>query len=377
MKPHVPLLCVCEKCKAAFVAFSNEFAFSHPADAGDYTKVYGYSRIAAGNWLYFKGTLKPGIVKSIFQAPGKEIVVVSYDGVDKKIELDSNCKIDEKSPEGYRLLPAQSAQALLGDKVYHALRDKFGVAVGFVKDGDKDKLAVLLEDSSVLFITLPQMAQNVPNDKLSEIVRNKLLQFFSEDARRVSVTVGQGIVYLDGIVKSFAVKRSICACINNMPRIRGCVDFTRIIAEPGITDSWIENKVYLCLESSGNNVFNYKVKVNQGCVNVSLCCLEESVPRDLETRIAEISGIQDLSYTMVAVKASNIQNRDICDELEQFFLNNHRFLDARIKVSYVDGRFLLEGRVHSSLLKRFALVNVMKKVFSTSVENRLRVVEGK
>lgn len=377
MKPHVPLLCVCEKCKAAFVAFSNEFAFSHPADAGDYTKVYGYSRIAAGNWLYFKGTLKPGIVKSIFQAPGKEIVVVSYDGVDKKIELDSNCKIDEKSPEGYRLLPAQSAQALLGDKVYHALRDKFGVAVGFVKDGDKDKLAVLLEDSSVLFITLPQMAQNVPNDKLSEFVRNKLLQFFPEDARRVSVTVGQGIVYLDGIVKSFAVKRSICACINNMPRIRGCVDFTRIIAEPGITDSWIENKVYLCLESSGNNVFNYKVKVNQGCVNVSLCCLEESVPRDLETRIAEISGIQDLSYTMVAVKASNIQNRDICDELEQFFLNNHRFLDARIKVSYVDGRFLLEGRVRSSLLKRFALVNVMKKVFSTSVENRLRVVEGK
>ena len=375
MKPHVPLLCVCEECKAAFVAFSNEFAFSHPADAGDYTKIYGYSRIAAGNWLFFDGDLKPGIVKSIFQAPGKEVVVVSYDGVDKKIELDSNRKIDEKSPEGYRLVPAQSAQTLLGDNVYHAIRKQFGVAIGLVKDGDKDKLGILLDDSSVLFITLPEIAQNLPNHKLTELVRNRLRQLFPDDANSVSVTVGQGVVYLDGLVKSFLVKRSICACVNNMPRIRGCVDFMKIIAEPGITDSWIENRVYQYLESYGRNVFNYDVEVNHGCVKVSLCSFEESFPRDLEMRIAEISGIQDLAYTVSTVKASSMQNQDTCEELVQNFLKNPRFVDTKIKVSYVDDRYLIEGRVHSSLQKQFALVNVMKKVFSTSVENRLRVVE--
>ena len=376
MKSHVPLLCVCEKCESAFVAFSNEFAFSHPEDAGEYTRVYGNSRIAAGNWLYFRGSVKPGMVRSYFQTSDKEIIVMSYDGgSDKKIELDRLSHIDEKSPEGYRLLPAQSAQTLLGDCVYHAIRDQFGVAVGLVKDGDKDKLAVLLDDSSVLFITLPPPAQNIPNDRLAEAVRSRLCQLFPEDMRRVSVTVGQGIVYIDGLVKSFLVKRTLCACINSMPRIRGCVDFTKILPEPGITDAIIENKVYLLLESFGRNVFNYTVEVSQGKVRVALCCFEESLPKDLENRIAEIPGIQDMSFSMVTVPESKMQNRDVCEEMEHSYSLHPRFQGAKIKVSYVDDHYLLEGRVKSSLQKQFAFVNAMKKAFSTAVENRLRVVE--
>jgi len=376
MKPHVPLLCVCGKCDAAFVAFSHEFAFSHPADAGDYTKIYGYSRIAAGNWLYFKGAVKPGIVKSIFQTADKEIVIVGFEGgSDMKFELDGNHPVDEKSPEGYRLLPAQSAQTLLGDSVYHALREKFGVAVGYVKDGNTDKLAVQMEDSSILFITLPQIAQNIPNDKLSDLVQSKLRQLFAEDASRVSVTVGQGIVYLAGLVRSFQVKRSIRACVNSMPRIRGSVDFTKIVAEPGITDLWIENKVYSILESCGRNVFNYQVEVAQGKVKVSVCSPMDSAPRELESRLAEIPGLQDLIYTVNVVPS--LQNESVCEEMENAFSRNSRFQDARIKVSYVDDHYLLEGRVHSTLQRQFALVTAMKKAFSTSVENRLRVVEVK
>ncbi len=378
MKPHIPLLCKCGQCSAAFVGFSNEFAFSRPAQAGDYAKVYGHSRIAAGNWLYFKGTPKPGLVKSYFQTSEREIIVINYgNGPDQKIEREHQDIVEEKSPEGYRLLPAQSAQTLLGDNVYHVKRDKFGFAVGLVKDGDKDKLAVLLEDDSVLFITLPEPAQNIPNDKLSGLVLDKLRQLFAEDVNRVSVTVGQGVVYLEGLVRSYLVRRSICACINNMPRVRGCVDFTKIVAEPGITDSWIENKVYLCLESFGHNVFDYKVSVEQGRVKVSLHSFEDALPRDLETRIAEIPGVQDLDYSVVYLSESGVQNQDVCDELEQSFLNNPRFQDAKIKVSYVDDHYLLEGRVRSSLQKQFALVNVVKKVLSTSVENRLRIIEGK
>ena len=377
MKPHVPLLCVCEKCESAFVAFSNEFAFSHPEDAGDYTRVYGNSRIAAGNWLYFRGSVKPGIVKSYFQTSDKEIIVISYDGgPEKKIELERPAHIDEKSPEGYRLLPAQSAQTLLGDCVYHAIRDQFGVAVGLVKDGDKDKLAVLLEDASVLFITLPQTAQNIPNDKLSEMVQNKLQQLFVEDAGHISVTVGQGIVYLNGLVRNFSVKRSLCACINSMPRIRGCVDFTKIIPEPGITDALIEGRVYTLLESFGRNVFDYKVKVDNGKVSVSVCCFEDSFPRDLENRIAEIPGVLDLAYSMVTIPEKEMENRDECLEMEHSYSLNSRFQGAKIKVSYVENKYLLEGRVHSAWQKQMAFVNAVKMSLSTSVENRLRVVEG-
>ena len=376
MKPRIPLLCVCEQCQSAFVAFSHEFAFSHPADAGDYTKIYGYSRIAAGNWLYFKKAPKPGVVKSIFQTADKDVFIINYDGgPDKKVELERVHEIDEKSPEGYRLLPAQSAQTLLGDYIFHAIRNQFGVAVGLVTDGSKDKLAVLLEDASVLFITLPENAQNIPNDKLSEVVQNRLRQLFPEDMRRVSVTVGQGIVYLDGLVRSFLVKRTLQACINSMPRIRGCVDFTRILPEPGITDAYIENKVYMLLESFGRNVFNYNVEVLQGKVRVSLFCFDEARPKELENRIAEIPGIQDLTFNMVAVPESKLENGSACEEMERSFSLNPRFQGAKIKVSYVDDHYLLEGRVRSSIQKQFALVNAMKKAFSTSVENRLRVVE--
>lgn len=377
MKPHIPLLCVCSHCRSAFVAFSHEFAFSHPADAGDYTKVYGFSRIAAGNWLYFKKAPKPGIVKSIFQTADKEVVILNYDGgPDKKVEFDRVQEIKEKSPDGYRLLPAQSAQTLLGDHIYHALRDMFGVAVGLVTDGDKDKLAVHLEDSSVLFITLPPQAQNIPNDKLSEAVQGRLRQLFAEDMRRVSVTVGQGIVYLDGLVKSFQVKRTLCACVNSMPRIRGCVDFTKIIPEPGMTDALIEEKVYALLDSFGRNVFDYKVTVSQGKVAVSLCCFEDSCPKDLENRIAEIPGIMDLSYSMVSMPEHDMKNRDVCLEMEQGYSLNPRFQGAKIKVSFVENKYLLEGRVNSAWQKQIALVNAVKKTLSTSVENRLRVVEG-
>ena len=273
MKPHIPLLCMCERCSAAFVGFSNEFAFSRPADAGDYTAVYGYSRISPGNWLYFKESVKPGKVKSYFKTNEQEIIVVSYDGgQDMKFVFDHPAPVQEKSAEGYRLLPAQSAQTLLGDNIYHTLRDKFGIAVGLVKDGDKDKLATLLDDGSVLFITLPEPAQNIPNDKLSNIVLNKLRQLFPDDVSRVSVTVGQGVVYLDGLVRSVMIKRSLRACINSMPRVRGCVDFTKVIAEPGMTDKRIENEIYMLLESFGRNVFDSKVEVANGKGSVSLCC---------------------------------------------------------------------------------------------------------
>ena len=81
MDPHIPLLCCCETCGTMFVAFSNEFVFCNRDYVNrDYTKIYGYNRIKAGDWVYFKGSPKPGFVKSIFQTPDKLILVITYDG---------------------------------------------------------------------------------------------------------------------------------------------------------------------------------------------------------------------------------------------------------------------------------------------------------
>lgn len=375
MEPKIPLLCSCEACQNVIICFSNEFSFGTSVEHADYTKIYGHNRIQPGNWLFFKGGVKPGLVKSCFQTHDKEIYVLTYGGAkDEKVECPK-CHVEsEVAPGGYRLLPAQSALTLIGDHVYHAIRDMFGVAVGYVNDGEKDKLAVQMEDKSLLFITLPQAIQNLPNAKLSDMTRNKLMQFFPEDSRRVSVTVGQGIVYLDGLVKNLSVKRAIRACVNGMQRVRGCVDFMKISAESYTSDEQIEKAILSLLETPGLKIFNYKVQVEQGRVQVSLDCIREYFPKEIENKIAEFPGVQDLNVKINSIPMDEMENTKVCKELEYELSMNTRLGDSLIRVNYVDEKYLLEGKVHSMIQKQLAMFCVARRVLSTSIENRLRIV---
>ena len=359
---------------AYFVAFSNEFVFCNREFVNtDYAKIYGYNRIVAGNWIYFKGSPKPGVVKSIFQSPDKQIIVVNYDGgPDQRIERP---KIDieyEESPEGYRLLPIQSAQTLLGDCIYHAIRDQFGIAVGLVNDGEKDKLVVLLKDKTLVFITLPPLSQNLPNDKLCSIVQNKLAQVFPEHCTRVSVEAGQGIVYLNGLVKNLSIQRAIVKCVNAIPKVRGCVDFTRVETSSFTTDAVIEKTVYEQIESSVTRLFDYKVNVSDGKVQIEASCYENERPKDLENRLAEIPGVRDL-ICLVSEIYEPI-NVELCKKVESEISASTFLRGANIRVSCNNRRFLLEGSVQSILQKELAFATVLKNVKTTSIENRLRIV---
>ena len=374
MDPHIPLLCSCDACGTIFVAFSNEFVFCNREFVNtDYAKIYGYNRIVAGNWIYFKGSPKPGVVKSIFQSPDKQIIVVNYDGgPDQRIERP---KIDieyEESPEGYRLLPIQSAQTLLGDCIYHAIRDQFGIAVGLVNDGEKDKLVVLLKDKTLVFITLPPLSQNLPNDKLCSIVQNKLAQVFPEHCTRVSVEAGQGIVYLNGLVKNLSIQRAIVKCVNAIPKVRGCVDFTRVETSSFTTDAVIEKTVYEQIESSVTRLFDYKVNVSDGKVQIEASCYENERPKDLENRVAEIPGVRDL-ICLVSEIYEPI-NVELCKKVESEISASTFFFFFYIRVSCNNRRFLLEGSVQSILQKELAFATVLKNVKTTSIENRLRIV---
>ena len=375
MAPKIPLLCSCEVCQNIIICFSNEFCFGTNEEHADYTKIYGYNRIQPGNWLFFKEAVKPGLVKSCFQTQDKEVYVLTYGGAkDEKVECPK-CHVEsEVSPGGYRLLPAQSALTLIGDHVYHAIRDMFGVAVGYVNDGEKDKLAVQMDDNSLLFITLPQAIQNLPNAKLSDMTRNKLMQFFPEESRRVSVTVGQGIVYLDGLVKNLSVKRALRACVNGMQRVRGCVDFTKIRAEAYITDEQIEKAILSLLETPGLRIFNYRIQVKQGCVQISLSCVSEYYPKELENKIAEFPGVQELEIKIDSIPLDEMENVKVCKELEYELSMNSRLGDSLIRVNYVNQKYLLEGKVHSIIQKQLAMFCVARRVLSTSIENRLRIV---
>jgi len=374
MDPHIPLLCSCDACGTIFVAFSNEFVFCNREFVNtDYAKIYGYNRIVAGNWIYFKGSPKPGVVKSIFQSPDKQIIVVNYDGgPDQRIERP---KIDieyEESPEGYRLLPIQSAQTLLGDCIYHAIRDQFGIAVGLVNDGEKDKLVVLLKDKTLVFITLPPLSQNLPNDKLCSIVQNKLAQVFPEHCTRVSVEAGQGIVYLNGLVKNLSIQRAIVKCVNAIPKVRGCVDFTRVETSSFTTDAVIEKTVYEQIESSVTRLFDYRVNVSDGKVQIEASCYENERPKDLENRLAEIPGVRDL-ICLVSEIYEPI-NVELCKKVESEISASTFLRGANIRVSCNNRRFLLEGSVQSILQKELAFATVLKNVKTTSIENRLRIV---
>lgn len=374
MDPHIPLLCSCDACGTVFVAFSNEFVFCDREYVNhDYTKIYGYNRITAGNWVYFKGTPKPGIVKSIFQTPEKLIIVVNYDGgPDQKIEKPRVAIENEESPEGYRLLPIQSAQTLLGDYIYHAIRNQFGVAVGLVNDGEKDKLVVLLKDKTLVFITLPPLAQNVSNEKLITVVQGKLAQVFPDQCSKVTVEVAQGIVYLNGLVDNLSIRRAMVRCVNALPKVRGCVDFTRVLVSPFVTDDQIEKSVYEQIESPGTHLFDCKLSVVEGKVQLEACCYENECPKDLENRLAEIPGVRDL--ILLVTEVYEPVNMALCKKIEADLAASTFLRGANIRVSCNKRRFLMEGSVQSILQKELAFATVLKNVKTTSIENRLRIV---
>jgi hypothetical protein len=145
----------------------------------NYAKILGRSRLIPGDWLYIKGATASRQNKGIFHTATEEIINISYgDDFDEKIVREYSEASENEPNYGYRLLPVQCAQTLIGDPVYHVLRDQFGKAVGIVNDGEKEKLAVLLEDETLLFITLPESEQTLPNVRLREIVNAKMRENF-------------------------------------------------------------------------------------------------------------------------------------------------------------------------------------------------------
>lgn len=376
MEPGIPLLCVCKSCGTLHVAFSQEFWFCRRDDRAEYAKVYGYNRIFPGDWLYFDGATRPCIVKSFFQSHDKDVVVYKQNGQpDAKFEGPKIVIEREAAPGGYRLLPAQCAQTLLGDHIYHVLRKQFGRAVGVVKDENKDKLVVLLDDGVMVFMSYPRYAENPPNEEVISVVRKRLNMMSDGLSEDISVEAGQGIVYLRGTVNSLAVKRAVHDCVNGISGIRGCVNLVQVRKNPSLTDGDLERKVWDVLDDSSHPIFKYNAEVKSGNAKVTFYYEDEVYPTELKSCIENIAGVVSLNLQGTAILKENMGKQDLCRNIMDKLAKFRLLKDSFVHVTYVGKRFLVEGRVKNIFQRELALLTVAGLTRSVTVGNRLRILK--
>ena len=377
IRPHIPLLCSCDICSTYFIAFSQEFSFFCDSHKSEYTKILGHNRIIPGNWLYVKGSARPGIVKGVFHSATEEVIIVSHNnGPDEKIERPFNEDELELYPKGYRLMPAQSGQTLIGDPIYHVLRDMFGVSVGIVNDGKKEKQALLLENNTLLFITLPEAYQTAPNAQLQEQVRLKIKSAFPELITNLSYNVGQGIVYIKGTVPNIRIKKEIRELLESIPSVRGCVDFVEVQPTTSVSDHVLKLKVLHILEDLILPIFDYNVTVENAKVTVHSYYHFENTPIDLEKRLEVVEGIRDLSLLLQISPTETNHHKTLCFNASRALKEHPKLKDTCIRVSCNGKKMILEGRIHSIMQKSQAYFTAMRSTKKISIENKLRIVQS-
>jgi osmotically-inducible protein OsmY len=376
IRPHIPLLCSCKICSTYFIAFSQEFNFFCDSHKSEYVKILGHNRIIPGNWLYVKGTPRPGKVKGVFHSATEEIIVISYNnGPDQKIERPFNEEEVEEYPQGYRLLPVQSGQTLIGDPIYHVPRDAFGKVVGIVSDGEKEKLAVLLDNNILLFMTLPEAYQTTPNAQLHELIRFKLKDTFPEVISALSYEVAQGIVFIKGNVPNIRLKKEIRQFLENIPAVRGCVDFIQVDPSVTISDNLLKSNVLSVLEDLSLPIFDYDVNVENGKVTVRCYFSFEATPADLEKRLEVLEGIRELSLLLELSPSETNTHKILCLNAARALKEHPKLKDTCIRVSCNGKKMILEGRVHSILQKSQAYFTAIRSTKKVSIDNKLRIVQ--
>ena len=372
----IPLLCVCDACQTSFIAFTHEFAFFNAHDDNqNYAKILGRSRLIPGDWLYVKGQPRPGKIKGIFHTATEEIINVSYgEDSDEKIVREYSEASENEPNYGYRLLPVQCAQTLIGDPVYHVLRDQFGKAVGVVNDGEKEKLAVLLEDETLVFITLPESEQTLPNPRLREIVNAKMGEAFPDIYSSLHIDVGQGVVYIQGTVPNFPLRREISRFLANLPMVRGNVDFLRVEPPHPVSDENLGNAALAILEDPASVIFNYSITVQGGRLQLKALYIHENSLIDIEKRFGQLEGLRDLSLLLEQVPQESMSMRQLCLSVGHSLRENSRMKDSCIQVSAFDNALILEGRVQSILQKNMAFFLAKISTKKITIINHLRIV---
>lgn len=375
VQPGIPLVCTCNVCKSSFMAFTQEFYFGTSSCGNmEYAKVLERSRLIPRDWLYVKGEPRPGRVSATYQTRDSDVAVVDYGaGKEETVSRPILETFDERAPLGYRLFPAQCGVALLGDPVYHVIRDAFGKVVGRVTDGEKDKLAVLLENGTLLFITLPDENQYLPDSKLLDNLTMKISGIYPESISSLKLTVVNAVAYLQGKASGYPLKEKIVKLVEGIPELRGCVDFIAVEVGKVVPDSSLERAAFCILEDVTSPLFNYTVEVRTGILQVSAFYSEGKDPTSVEEKLRRLEGLRDVVFEIEKAPPEAPDMRQLCLSVSRILKENPRMANSNLRVSVLDDSLLLEGRVNSILQKSLAGFVVKKETVQTKLINRLRI----
>lgn len=376
--PKIPLLCECDFCKTQFLAFSQEFAFvQNECIDQDYAKIPGKNRLFPGNWIYLIGAPRPGKIKRITTSHGVKNITIDFGyGTEQTVDItEQDPTQNEESPRGYRLLPAQCGETLIGDNIYHVFRHMFGKAIGMVQDVDIDKLVVQLENGTILFMTLPEECQPLPNIRLQETVKGKLQDLSPRIRDSIRFEVRHGILQANGIVRSLADRRKIQTIFNSIKALRGTINHIKVEPEKFISDTELLDAVHKVFENTRNKDFAYyKPSVNSSKVTVKIGYYKESAITHFENELENLQGVQELTILPEFVQEPTAEECRKMRDAESI-CKSQAGKDCKIRVTFAEGRLVLSGRVNSLLQKRLIQFQIVKFPWNlASVENNLRIV---
>ena len=378
--PKIPLLCVCDFCKTAYLAFSQEFAFAK-SEEDNYVKIPGMNRLNPGNWVYIKGTSKPGILKRFTNYKDKTSLVLDFgEAKDTCVEIENKePKEQEISRRGYKLLPVQCGETLIGDFVYHVRRDMFGRAIGFVNDGNIDKLAVQLNDGIILFITLPESYQTLPNARIKETAKNKLQVLEPSVLSQIEMDAKHGVLFVSGQVESLAEKRKIQKLLDQILIVRGVINQIQIVPHIHVTDEILLNHIHEIFEKAKNrDTAYYKIQVENGHATIQLGYYKEQAIHYFENALEKLPGILELSVLPECVPIPTPAEEEKIKEARHNLEALPGLKNCDIQVTGVGKKIILSGFVLSLLQKKIVNFQIIKYPWQISdVENNLRIVAKK
>lgn len=371
----VPLVCRCKLCETFFVVFSQELFLGTLPGHAEYAKLLNCNRLFPGDWVYVEGKERPGKVAALYSVATEEIVELEFgDHHKERFRRPQMTSFSETAPNGFRLLPAQAGVALLGDPVYHVLRKAFGTAVGFVLDGFKEKLVVQLEGGKLLFITLPEENQRLPDSFLLKRLELKFFSEFSKLKDKVHVNVIHSVAYAYGFVESLQQKEMVARFLANQKDFRGVVDlvWVRLQGAP-VPDDDLRLQTLRILEEEDSPLFLYEVEVVEGNLTVSAYYFEGDDLSKVKENLCGIAGLRSVHYNLEAVRQAPEPMREKAQKLSDSVKGNSRFADCRLHIVPIEEGVIVEGCTRGVLQKTLLNAFVIRSLKGIRTSVRLRV----
>ena len=370
--PEIPLVCQCKICESFVIAFSHEIFFGTKNAKAEYAKLLSQNRLAPGDWVYVDGKQRPSLVDAVYKTQTEEIIDVEYDGQKEKLKRSILTQFNEKAPFGFRLLPAQVGETLLGDPIYHVLRKMIGVAIGSVFDKDVKKLVVQLENGKIVFITLPDEFQPLPDSILLRRLTERVQQRFPNLGNSIRLNVVQNVVYVYGSVSNLPDKEAIARFVKMQPNFRGVVDMLSVycVGSP-VSDEEISREAFRILENEKSPFFCNEVHVKENVLYINAYYFADAHLEKIKSDLHHILGLRDLKLELEEVPLPPPTMRKRAEILLATL--KAKYTDCNFQVIPLSEGILVEGSVKNIWQKGAVNIFILQNSKGLKINTRLRV----